>query len=666
MEHLPRLILDLAAVLGVAAVITLLFRRLRQPAVLGYMLAGLIVGPHVPIPLVADPENVQTLAELGVVLLMFSVGLEFDFRKLLDKGPVAMVQGAFQLGCGTWLGFLAGRALGWGVTTSAFMGASLAISSTMIIAKLFEEHGETSARGQLRDRVLTVLVVQDLFAILLLAGLDASSAAGFGAAGLGRTLGKVALLLAGLLGLGGLVVPRLLRWAADRGRDETLLVAAVGVCFTSAVLAAQAGCSLALGAFLAGVLAAASGRVHRIEQLVLPLRDLFAAIFFVAVGMLLEPRALAAQAGPILVLTAVVLVGNTLGATLGGALAGLPLRTGFRTGLALAQPGEFSFVLVSLGVRAGFLPPDFLAVPVGVCLLTALLGPTLFRRGDALGAGLERRLPDRINWYLKTYQTWAARLGRSTLGRGPAPMRRPLLFMVLDAALINAVVIAAAVLKRQVPWFQAQRPAIGLLCGQAVLLVCLIWALGSRATELARWVLNGPGQSPPGHRQLRAALSLALLLMVAAPSLALLQPFLPEGPLLLGYMAGLAGLLGLLWAHASRFQPGRTLGSEWLLRRMRAPWAPPASRPGEPAHGQGEPAPLVLALRVTALCPALGRSLADLALEARTGTTLLGLTRAGQPLDPAGPDPLQVDDLVTVGGPPAAVEATRRMLDPEA
>ena len=656
--HVPRLILDLATVLGVAAVITLVFRRLKQPAVLGYMLAGMIVGPHVPIPLVADLENVQTLAELGVVLLMFSVGLEFDFRKLMEKGPSAMVLGTIQLGCATWLGFMTGRAMGWGFPQSAFMGAALSISSTMIIAKLFEEHG---ARGHLRDRVLSVLVVQDLFAILLLAGLDATSATGFGAGGLGRTLGRVALLLAGLLGVGGMVVPRLLRWAADRGRDETLLVASVGACFTAAVLADQAGCSLALGAFLAGVLASASGRAQKIEHLVLPLRDIFAAIFFVAVGMLLEPRSLAAQAGPILALTAVVLLGDTLGATLGGALAGLPLRTGFRTGLALAQPGEFSFVLVGIGVQARFLGPDFLAVPVGVCLLTALLGPTLFRRGDALAAGLEHRIPARINWYLKIYQSWAAKLGRFSLGRGPAPLRRPLIFLVLDAALIDAVIIGSALLKRHLPWFQATRPSLGLLACQAALLAALAWALCGRAGEIAERIVppTSAREALPlaGRRHLVASLSLALLLMVGAPSVALLQPFLPEGPMLGLFLAGLAGLLGLLWAHSRRFPPERATGSEWLLNRVQAPW----TKAGDPS-GAGGP-PTLLSVRLGPQCPLLGRTLGELALEPRTGATILGLVREGRPLAPAADLVLQAEDLLALHGGPGALEAAKRLLN---
>lgn len=657
-NHLPRLILDLAMVLGVAAAVTLAFRRLGQPAVLGYMLAGLIVGPHVPIPLVADLANVQTLAELGVVLLMFSVGLEFDYRTLLEKGPAAMALGAAQLGGTALLGFLAGRALGWGLLPSAFMGSALAISSTMIIAKLFEEN---ASRGHLRDRVLSVLVVQDLFAILLLTGLDAATAAGgFGAQGLGRALLRLALFLVAVLGVGSLTVPRLLRWAADKGRSETLLVATVGVCFVAAVLAAQAGCSLALGAFLAGVLAGASGRVAKIELLVLPLRDMFGAIFFVAVGMLLEPRSLAAEAGPILAFTGVVLAGDTLASAVGGALAGLPLRAGFRTGLALAQPGEFSFVLVSVGINAGLLGPDFMAVPVGSCLLLALLGPLLFRRGDAIAAGLERRLPDRINWYLKTYQSWLAQLGRNSLGRGPAPMRRPLLYLALDAVLINAVIIGAALLRRHHPWFRPPRTDLWLLVGQAALLLVLARSLCARALEIAKRILSASGQADPppaGRTQLLGALSLALLLMVAAPSLALLQPFLPQGPVLLVFLAGVAGLLGLLWLHSRTYPPDRKVGSEWLLNRVQASLT--AGDAPQPAQAG---TPDLLSLSLGPQCPYLGRTLGEVHLEELTGVTVLGFMREGRAvsLDPALE--LRTDDLLALAGPAEALASAARLL----
>ena len=648
MPHIPQLMLDFTIVLGVAAVTTLLFRRLRQPAVLGCMLAGLIVGPHLPVPLVADVENVNTLAELGVVLLLFCVGLEFDLRKLSRKGPSALVMGVLQLGITSWLGFLAGRALGWTVPESAFMGAALSISSTMIISKLFEEHG---TRGALRDGVLAVLVVQDLFAILLLAGLDAASAAGhFGTLGMVKTLGRVGLFLALMLGGGGLVVPRLLRWAADQGRDETLLVASVGVCFVSAVLAAQAGCSLALGAFLAGLLASGSGRVRAIERLVFPLRDMFSAIFFVAVGMKLAPQAILAQWLPILALTAVVLAGDTLAVTLGAVLAGLPLRRGLRTGLTLAQPGEFSFVLVGLGATAGFLGPSFFPVAVGVCLLTALAGPLCLRRGEAAAECLEQAIPARARWYLLAYQGWSEKLGRSTLGKGPSPVKGPILFLVLDAVLIHGCIIGTWLLQHRVPLFRNPAPAHALLALALAAASLLAWAMYRRAGEIASLILDSPGQTPPaGRRQLLEALRLALLVTLGAPSLAILQPFLPGKPAFALMLAAGGAFLAILWTQTRQYPWEQAVGSEWLLHRVRAPWAPP---PEQPAASQ-----TLLSLRLGPHCPFLHRSLEDLAAGPFDRITVVAMIRNGGPMTPHTQTRLQEGDLLALSGLPEALDA---------
>lgn len=652
MPHIPHLILDLATVLGVAAGTTLLFRWLKQPAVLGCMLAGLIVGPHVPIPLGARLDNVDTLAELGVVLLLFCVGLEFDFRKLLRKGPSALVMGVLQLGITSWLGFLAGRALGWSVPESALMGASLSISSTMIIAKLFDEHG---AKGPLRDGVLSVLVVQDLFAILLLAGLDASAAVGsFGTLGLVKALGKVALFLLLMLGGGGLIVPRLLRWAADRGRDETLLVATVGVCFTAAVLAAKMGCSLALGAFLAGMLAAGSGRVRPIERLVFPLRDMFAAIFFVAVGMKLAPHELLNQAIPILVFTGVVLVGDTVAVTLGALLAGLPFKRGLRTGLTLAQPGEFSFVLIGLGAASGFLRPQFFAVAVGVCLLTALVGPYCFRQGDALAEAAARRIPLQIHWYLNAYQRWSEKLGRSTLGKGPSPVRGPILFLLLDAVLLDGCIIGTWFLQHRVPWFAMRTPGHVLLAVALATVSLLAWAMYRRAGEIASAILDTPGEAPPeGRPHLLAALRLTLLLTMGAPSLALLQPFLPE-PATLALMLGVVGgLWFLLWIQARAFPWERIVGSEWLLRRVKEPWI---QTPEDPATDHA-----ILSLRLGPQSPLLGRTLSELAPNAFAGVIVLAMIRDDAPVLPQPHLRLQEGDQLALSGAPEALEAVERL-----
>ena len=640
-SHLPLLILDLAKVLGVAALTTLLFRRLKQPAVLGYLLAGLIVGPHVPVPLVADLTNVQTLAELGVILLMFSVGLEFDFRKLAREGVPAVLLGLVQVGLTTWLGFLAGRVLGWGLQESTLMGAALGVSSTMIIAKLFEEHG---ARGPLRELVLSVLVVQDLYAILLLAGLDTSSAA---AGGVGWALARVGLFLAGLLGIGGLLLPPLLRWAADHGRDETLLVAAVGACFTCAVLADLAGCSPALGAFGAGMLASASRRVRPIERLVLPLRDMFGAIFFVAVGMLLDPHQLARQTGPILGFSAVVLLGSALGGSLGGVLAGLPLRLGFRVGLTLAQPGELSLVLIGVG-SAGLALPHALPVVVGVTFVTAILGPWSFRRGEALASALKGGLPVALTQRLASIQGWTGRLGRrpgtpASLGQALAA---PVAYLLVDALLFNVLLLAAAHFRTH-PLLAHQPGATLALMGAAMAALAFLgWALFRRAGEIAGLLVedrnDGQGRGP--------LLRLVTLLVVATPSFAYLQPLLPRGPALALSIGVLVCLLILTRIPERPFP-----GSEWLFKRVQRPWAavPPPEAPQALATLQLEPA-----------CPFAGRPLGDLelAMEEVPDLALVAVRRHGQWLGSAPLLRLQPGDEIAVAASPAGLEALERLI----
>jgi len=234
---------SLTVMLAVAAVTTVVFQRLRQPVVLGYIIAGLIVGPHVPIPLVADPGVVQTLSELGVILLMFSLGLEFSLRKLMAVGPTAGLTALLQSSLMVWLGFMIGRLFGWTMLESLFAGAVIAISSTTIIAKAFEEQGVT---GKLRELVVGVLIVEDLIAVLLMAVLTAiASGSGLAAGPLAATIGRLAAFLVGLVGIGLLLVPRAIRAIIRLNRRETTLVASIGICFTIALLAQAFGYSIA-------------------------------------------------------------------------------------------------------------------------------------------------------------------------------------------------------------------------------------------------------------------------------------------------------------------------------------------------------------------------------------------------------------------------------------
>src|SRR5512132_1842635 len=309
---------SLTFVLAVAAVTTVVFERLRQPVVLGYLVAGLIVGPHVPIPLVADVDIVQTLSELGVILLMFALGLEFSVRELVRVGPTAGVTALFQSSIMVWLGFIVGRAFGWTTMESVFTGAIVAMSSTTIIAKAFND---LKVGGALRDLVVGVLLVEDLFAILFMAVLTAvATGAGVSPGELGATMGRLAAFLSLLLAAGMLAVPRAIRYVRRRGDPALLLVRRPPRCSGFSYLALASGYSVALGAFIAGSLVAESGEAQAVEELVRPVRDLFAAIFFVSVGMLIDPALVVRHAGAIVAFLLLVVLGKSAAVVLGAFL----------------------------------------------------------------------------------------------------------------------------------------------------------------------------------------------------------------------------------------------------------------------------------------------------------------------------------------------------------
>jgi CPA2 family monovalent cation:H+ antiporter-2 len=416
----------LALVLGVAAVTTVLCQRLHQPVVLGYLVAGLIIGPHVPVPLVANPEVVQTLSELGVILLMFALGLEFSLRTLVRLGPTAGVTAFIQAGLMLWLGFICGRVLGWTVLESTFAGAVVAISSTTIIAKAFDEQG---IRGSLRQVVVGILIVEDLIAILLMATLTAvASGSGLSAGELALTVGKLAAFLVLLVVGGLLVIPRSIRAIVRMGRPETTLVASIGICFAVSLLAQRAGYSVALGAFLAGSLIAESGQAKTVEELVAPVKDVFAAIFFVSVGMLIDPALVARNWVAVVVFTALVLVGKVLGVGFGAFLTGNGTRTSIRAGMSLARRMKFSFIIAALGLSLGA-TRDFL-YPVTVSAITTLTTPWLIRASGPAAAWSTGSSPHRPDPSRSTLD----RVDAASVQRGRFVHARLARLLALDAS----------------------------------------------------------------------------------------------------------------------------------------------------------------------------------------------------------------------------------------
>ncbi len=655
-------------VLGVGALTSLLCKWLRLPVVLGYVLAGLVVGPHVPIPLVADEANVKTLAELGVILLMFSIGMEFSLQKLFRAGPTALLMGSIQVGLAFFLGISAGQALGLKPMEAVFIGAAMSISSTMVVAKLFEEHRPTPP---VREAVLSVLVVQDLFALLLLTGLITyAKVGGLSASDLGRTLLHLGLYLLVVFTLGRLTIPRLLRWVADNTRRETLLITSAGLCFVFAIGAALAGFSVALGAFLAGMLAAESGRVRTIEQLLSPLRDLFTAVFFVSVGMLLFPEALWSQRLPILLLSGLVILGNILSLTTGGLLAGLPLRTSLRTGMALGQIGEFSYIILGTGIAAGVVRTELYTAVVAVGVVTTFATPLLLKASGPISESFENRLPARLRASLGLYQAWAQSLRQRGIRRGEGHrLRYPSLFMFIDSlALVGLMIGHRWLTTRWTVWlegrlhwgFKGVQFLVAGLLGLAVGLLLLGILRQGRilARNLALLTPTpGPLGSPRRGRHLLAGgLRMALVLMVGLPLLAVVQPFAPRGWSLAVASATFLFTLAIQWVRARDLAHETITGTEWLLTQVRDPWSHGGS---SQAEGTGT----LRSLRLGPHCPSLGRPLAELDLPGRAGVTVVALLREGCTPLPFLPSPqLREGDLLALAGSDHALDEAERLL----
>jgi len=328
---------DLAVIMLIAGIVTILFHRLHQPVVLGYIVAGVIIGPHTPpFALVRDEPTINILAELGVVFLLFSLGLEFSLRKLARVGVTAVVAALAEIILMIWIGYMIGGLFGWKPMDALFLGAILAISSTTIIVKALDEL--RMKRERFAQLIYGILIVEDILAIGMIALLSGIALTGSASAGqVLATVGKLALFIVVALVVGLLIVPRLLGYVARFNSNEMLLITVLGLCFGFSLLVVRLDYSVALGAFVIGAIMAESRQLRTIERLIEPIRDMFSAIFFVAIGLLLDPNALVAYAGPIAVITAAVVVGKVLSCSLGAFVARQDGRTAMRVGMGLAQ-----------------------------------------------------------------------------------------------------------------------------------------------------------------------------------------------------------------------------------------------------------------------------------------------------------------------------------------
>src|SRR5882724_3910911 len=401
--HAATFLQDLAVVMIVAGLVTVVFHRFKQPVVLGYIIAGVIIGPHTPpFPLIHAEETINTLAELGVILLMFSLGLEFSFRRLRQVGGTAFIAAFLEILLMVWVGYEIGRLFGWSIMDSIFLGAMLSISSTTIIVKALAELGK--AKERFAQLIFGILIIEDILAIAMIALLSGiAMTGGLRVAEVGISVGKLGFFLVSALVAGLIFVPRLIGYVARFKSNEMLLITVLGLCFGFSLLAVKLGYSVALGAFLIGAVIAEAREIHRIEALIEPVRDMFSAIFFVTIGLLIDPKMLAAYWLPVLVITLAVVVGKVVACSLGAFVGGNDTRTSLRVGMGLAQIGEFSFIIAALGLSLKVTSDFLYPIAVAVSIFTTLLTPYLIRSADGLVGWFDQAAPQSLVHLLGLY-----------------------------------------------------------------------------------------------------------------------------------------------------------------------------------------------------------------------------------------------------------------------
>ena len=447
MSEIPVLVKDLTLILIVAGFVTLIFKRLKQPLVLGYIVAGFLVSPHMPYTMsVVSQNDVQTWANIGVMFTLFSLGLDFSFKKILKMGAAPFIATITILFCMMTLGMLVGHCFGWSKMNCIFLGGMLAMSSTTIIYKAFDDLG--LGHQQFASLVMSVLILEDILAIVMMVMLAAI--AGGGAAGgmmLLKSVGRIAFFLILWFVVGIFVIPLLLRYTRKYTNNETLLILALGLCCFMAVVSTLVGFSSAFGAFVMGSILAETIEADKIIKVVEPVKNLFGAIFFVSVGMLVDPKILVEYALPILALVAAILIGQALFGSLGFLVSGQSLKSAMRCGFSMAQIGEFSFIIATLGLSLGVIGHFLYPVVVAVSVITTFLTPYMMKAAVPCYEYCEKHMP----------KSWIRRLNHLTLSqpttKGSEHKWRRLL-MQMGAITVIYSILSAAITAVMLTFFQ--------------------------------------------------------------------------------------------------------------------------------------------------------------------------------------------------------------------
>ena len=559
--HAISFIQDLAVIMLVAGVVTILFHRFKQPVVLGYIVAGFIIGPHTPpFGLIHDEQTIKTLAELGVIFLMFCLGLEFSLRKLFKVGATAFIAAFMEITLMIWIGYEIGRWFDWNTMDSLFLGAILAISSTTIIVKALNDLKMKNER--FAQLIFGVLIVEDILGIGIIALLSSIAVSGsVSPEEVFSTVGKLSLFMIVALVIGILLVPRVLAYVARFESNEMLLITVLGLCFGFCLLVVRLEYSMVLGAFLIGAIMAESRQLLKIERLIEPVRDLFSAIFFVAIGLMLDPAILMEYALPIVVITVAVVLGKMLSCGLGAFIAGNDGRTSLRVGMGLSQIGEFSFIIAALGmtlqVTSSFLYP----VAVAVSVLTTLMTPYLIRAADPLSLKLSHVVPGRVSRVFGLYGEWLRSIQPQGEGALLAAMIRKILLQVgVNLALVIAIFFAGGFFAPRIArylqgWILEPSWQKGMIWGLALLLSLPFLIAAYRKLKALSMLLAEMGVKPEMagrhtqrvRRVIAEVIPILSLLVIFLLLSALSASILPTNELLIVIAVVAAGVAAVLW-----------------------------------------------------------------------------------------------------------------------
>ena len=410
MADIPPIVIDLAQILVVAGIVTIVFKKLKQPLVLGYIVAGFLVSTHMPYTRsVVDAENIEIWANIGVMFLLFSLGLDFSFKKILKMGAAPVIAACSIIFCMMSLGIVVGHLFGWKQMDCIFLGGMLAMSSTTIIYKAFDDMG--LRQQQFAGMVMSVLILEDILAIVLMVMLSAIAGGGNPDSGeMLLSVLKIVFFLVLWFVVGIFLIPLILRSLRKFINGETLLIVSLGLCCLMAVISTKVGFSSAFGAFVMGSILAETVEAEKIIKLVEPVKNLFGAIFFVSVGMLVDPVLLVKYALPILALVLTIIIGQAVLGTMGFLISGQSLRSAMRCGFSMAQIGEFSFIIASLGMSLGVIGDFLYPVVVTVSVITTFLTPYMIKAAVPAYELLERRMP----------RKWIRRLNHLTLSQPAA------------------------------------------------------------------------------------------------------------------------------------------------------------------------------------------------------------------------------------------------------